>query len=117
MSLMLAASKPWVRNTLRAPSMIWRRLAVSAAAAVAPSETVKTSDIAFSPDCQRQAPVALQELVTEPFGQLDIRRVALYVKAEIDQTVRSKRWIFNGLGLKEGPGACFETANPRMDWL
>jgi hypothetical protein len=46
MSLMLAASKPWARKTCRAPSMIWRRFALSAAAAVAPSETVRTSVIA-----------------------------------------------------------------------
>ena len=30
---MLAASKPLARNTVRAPSMIWRRLALSSGAA------------------------------------------------------------------------------------
>jgi hypothetical protein len=44
MSFMLAASKPWVRNTARAPSMIWRRLALSSVAVC----MVNTIDIAPS---------------------------------------------------------------------
>src|SRR2546421_5614104 len=99
MSLMLAASKPCVRNTERAPTIIWRLLLVSAAAAVAPSETVRTSDIASFPRiAQRQSEFSLQELVTEPFGHLDVCRAALYVKSELTEPFGqidgfSVRWV------------------------
>src|SRR5437763_153377 len=87
MSFMLAASKPCARNTARAPSMIWRRLALSAASNSGRA-IVNVSDIAslyrILRELQRRGS-PFHKSLTERFGQLDIGADEAYVKRTVTE--------------------------------
>src|SRR5882762_8670215 len=87
MSFMLAASKPCARNTARAPSMIWRRLALSAVSKSGRA-IVNVSDIASLYRILRTAAVSrnsLHKSLTERFGQLDLGADGAYVKRAVTE--------------------------------
>src|SRR4051812_32640449 len=90
MSFMLAASKPCARNTARAPSMIWRRLALSASNSMgrAGRAIVTVSDMASLYRILRAVAASrnsLHKSLTERFGQLDLGPEEAYVKPTVTE--------------------------------
>src|SRR5438552_5636186 len=104
MSFMLAASKPCARNTARAPSMIWRRLALSAASKSGRA-IVNVSDMASLYRILRgvaASRISLHKSLTERFGHLDLGPNEAYVKPTVTEPFgqylkNSSVWTGRGL--------------------